>query len=101
MEAFSGFIFPPMYSIVYIDTLKTFPGTIYFLSTGFFVVTVACFLWVSPNWLRETDLNPSLNIILSHFSFIYINNKRKSVKEANKQKAPENAEPTVVETAHL
>lgn len=44
MEPLSGIIFPPMYSAVYINTLSTFPGTIYFVTTGFLVLTALCFL---------------------------------------------------------
>lgn len=56
MEALTGFIFPPIYSAIYIDTLKTFPGTIYFFSAALFLVTIATFMWVLNMFLYFVDL---------------------------------------------
>lgn len=76
MEPLSGFIFPPLYSAVYVATIKTFPGTIYFVTTGFLIITALCFLYV------------------------YITNRKNRPTE-QKDAEQQNPEQTVVETAHL
>lgn len=44
MDSIDAFIFPSLYSFVYLKTVETFIGAIYFLSEFFFVLTLIMFI---------------------------------------------------------
>lgn len=44
LESLNGFVFPSLYSFVYLKTVDTFVGAIYFLSEGFFTLTLILFI---------------------------------------------------------
>lgn len=44
IESIDAFIFPSLYSFIYLHTVETFVGAIYFLSEIFFVLTLIMFV---------------------------------------------------------
>ena len=44
MDAFDLFLFPYIYSAIYIDTVDTFPGAIYLFSEIFLIPTLIIFM---------------------------------------------------------
>lgn len=53
LEAFSGFVAGPLYNVVYENTLETFPGAFFLITTSVFllsgVLAVAINIWTSKN----------------------------------------------------
>lgn len=44
MDAIDGFVFPTVYSIIYIHTLDSFPGAIFLVDEIFFIPTLLLFM---------------------------------------------------------
>lgn len=53
LESLNRFVFPPLYSYVYLKTVDTFVGSIYFLSEGFFLLTLI--LFVTTYFMMKND----------------------------------------------
>lgn len=46
LENLNGFVFPSLYSFIYLKTVDTFLGAIYLVSEGFFVLTLILFITI-------------------------------------------------------
>lgn len=44
LESLNGFVFPSLYSFIYLNTVENFIGAFYFLSEGFFTLTLILFV---------------------------------------------------------
>jgi MFS transporter, PCFT/HCP family, solute carrier family 46, member 3 len=74
IDSLDAFIFPSLYSFVYLKTVDTFIGAIYFLSEFFFVLTlimfVAIYILFKENARKEEDNeDDTLDIKESYKSF--------------------------------
>jgi MFS transporter, PCFT/HCP family, solute carrier family 46, member 3 len=61
LESLNGFIFPSLYSFVYLKTVDSFVGAIYFLSEGFFLLTLIMFIiifFMTRNDPKKVEENP-------------------------------------------
>lgn len=73
IDSLDAFVFPSLYSFVYLKTVDVFIGAIYFLSEFFFVLTLIMFIAIyvlfKENERKEEDNHDVLDIKESYQSF--------------------------------
>lgn len=70
IDSIDAFIFPSIYSFVYLHTVETFIGAFYFLSEFFFLLTLIMFVIIYillKNVETEEKTDPEANEIYSNY----------------------------------
>jgi hypothetical protein len=73
IDSLDAFIFPSLYSFIYLKTVDVFVGAIYFLSEFFFILTLIMFIAIyvlfKQNARKDEDNDDVLDIKESYKSF--------------------------------